>query len=324
MRCLITGGAGFIGSHLSELLLRNGNSVSVIDDLSTGKKENIEHFFKDPGFRFTEGSIMNEPLMEKLVCDCDMIYHLAAAVGVKYIVDNPLKSIEINVKGTEIILALASKYKKKIMIASTSEVYGKNPRAVFSENDDSIIGATKVGRWSYACSKALDEFLAFAYHKKEGLPAIIVRLFNTCGPRQTGRYGMVIPRFVKQALSGSPITIYGNGEQTRSFTHVLDVVKDMLLLTENPGAVGEVFNIGNPGGITITDLAKKIKAMTKSLSQITYMSYEEAYGGGFEDMTHRVPDVTKLKKLTGDSPHIPLEKILSDVIDFHKAGKDHF
>ena len=319
MRALITGGAGFIGSFLGEKLLKKGDEVWVIDDLSTGSRENIAHLEKKKGFTFVEDTILNELTMKKLVNNCDIIYHLAAAVGVKYIIDDPLKSIEVNVRGTEIVLELANRDKKKVLIASTSEVYGKNPSQVFHENADSILGSTKISRWSYACTKALDEFLALAYFRKEKLPVIIVRFFNTVGPRQTGRYGMVIPNFVSQALSGYPITVYGSGKQTRSFTYVEDVVEGVITLSEHPEAVGDVFNIGNPHGIAIEDLAKKVKELTKSESEIVYIPYDQAYGEGFEDMMYRVPDITKIHNLIGYSPKVGLDDILLKIIEYTKG-----
>jgi UDP-glucose 4-epimerase len=314
MKILITGGAGFIGSHLSEELLKNKNKVSVIDDLSTGSLENIAHLKDNPNFSIKIDTILNKKSMEKLVRECDAIYHLAAAVGVKYIIDNPLRSIETNVQGTEIALSLAAKYQKPILIASTSEVYGKNNKTPFKETDDSVIGYTKLYRWSYACTKKLDEFLAFAYYKEKRFPIVIVRLFNTCGPRQTGQYGMVIPNFVKQAILNQPITIYGTGKQSRCFCHVRDVIAGMTRLMKTPKCYGEVFNIGNNKEITIEDLAKKVKALTNSKSPIRYISYENAYGEGFEDMQRRIPDLSKIKEFVGYSPKIGLDQLLKEVI----------
>jgi UDP-glucose 4-epimerase len=315
MKALITGGAGFIGSYLAEELLKRGDDVYVIDDLSTGRKENIAHLEKNDAFTFVEDTILNELTMKKLVDACDTVYHLAAAVGVKYIIDNPLKSIEINVRGTEIVLELANRDKKPVLITSTSEVYGKNPSPVFPENADSILGSTKISRWSYACTKALDEFLALAYFEKEKLPIIIARLFNTVGPRQTGRYGMVIPNFVSQALSDLPITVYGDGKQTRSFTYVTDVVNGIIDLANHERAIGDVFNIGNPNGITIEELARKVKQLTKSKSEIVYIPYDQAYGEGFEDMRYRVPDITKIHNLIGYNPKVGLDDILLKIIE---------
>ena len=321
MVALITGGAGFIGSHVAEELLKMGNRVLVIDDLSTGKKENIDHLKEDEKFSFIQGTILNEPLMERLVEECDIIYHLAAAVGVEFIIGNPIKSIEINVLGTEIVLRLAEKNKKKVIIASSSEIYGKNQKEVFKETDGRVMGTTLTHRWSYSCSKALGEFLALAYWREKRLPVIIVRLFNTCGPRQTGKYGMVVPRFIEQALSGEPITIYGDGNQTRSFAYVSDVVNGIVSLASHPGAVGEIFNLGGEGKITISDLAEKIKRFSKSDSQIVYLPYEEVYGEGFEDMRHRIPDTTKLRNLIGYAPRVGLDDALKKTIEYHRSKK---
>lgn len=320
-KVLITGGAGFIGSHLSDELIKKGAKVTVIDDLSTGSRENIEHLIGHENFTFVHDTILDEFTMKRLIDNCDIVYHLAAAVGVKYILDNPLKGIETNVKGTEIVLELASKDRKKALIASTSEVYGKNTSAVFPESADSVLGSTKTSRWSYACAKALDEFLGFAYAKAKNMPVIMVRFFNTVGPRQTGRYGMVIPRFVNSALNNLPITVYGDGKQTRSFTYVGDVVKGITALMHHPEAPGDVYNIGNPSGITIEDLAKKIKEMANSKSEIVYIPYEQAYGEGFEDMRHRVPDITKINNLIGFVPKVSLDEILTKVIESIKNQK---
>jgi len=322
MRNLITGGAGFIGSHLAEELLGRGEEVVVIDDLSTGNLNNIKHLKSNPDFSCHVGTILDKGLMKRLIKDCDMIYHLAAAVGVKYIIDNPLKSIETNTKGTEIVLSLASSMgRKKVMLASTSEVYGKDRpgKRVFKEGDDSMMGATTIPRWSYACTKALDEFLALAYHYEKRLPVFIVRFFNTCGPRQTGRYGMVVPRFIKQALSGKPITIYSDGKQTRCFTDVRDAVKAVALLAKSKKAIGEVVNIGNPDNkVTINALANKVISVTSSRSVIKHIPYERAYEKGFEDMRHRVPDISKLKSITGFSPEVGMMKMLGSIAEYIK------
>ena len=318
-KILITGGAGFIGSHLSDALIKAGHKVSVIDDLSTGSMDNIAHLMDNENFTFTRDTIMDELVMKKLIDSADTVYHLAAAVGVNYILENPLKSIEINIKGTEIVLELASRGRKKTLIASTSEVYGKNTSAVFPETADSILGSTKTTRWSYACAKAMDEFLALAYARERQMPVVIVRFFNTVGPRQTGRYGMVIPRFVSNALNGLPIPVHGDGQQTRSFTYVGDVVNGIVTLMNTQGAVGEVFNIGNPQGITIEELALKIKDMTNSKSEIVKIPYNQAYGEGFEDMRYRVPDISKIHHLTGFVPKVSLDEILQRVIDFTKS-----
>ena len=325
MRNLVTGGAGFIGSHLAEELLRRGEEVVVVDNLSTGSIGNIEYLKDAPNFSYHIDTIMNEKLMKRLISECGVVYHLAAAVGVKYIVDNPLESIKTNVRGTEIILELAGLFKnKKVIIASTSEVYGKDRpgKRIFKEGDDRVEGDTTISRWSYSTTKALDEFLALAYWREKKLPVVIVRLFNTCGPRQTGRYGMVVPRFIKQALSGEPITVYGTGKQTRCFTDVSDAVNAVLSLAVNHKAVGEVFNIGNPyNRMTINALAKNIKKMTNSRSDIKHIPYEKAYEKGFEDMQHREPDITKIKKVTGFNPKVDKDEMLSKIIEYFKEKK---
>ena len=321
MRILITGGAGFIGSHLAEALVDRGNQVSVIDDLSTGNIENITYLKRHKNFTFYLGSILKGNLVERLVRDSDMVYHLAAAVGVKYIVENPMESIEVNVKGTEIVLEKANKCgKKKVIIASTSEIYGKDRPGIksFKETDDRVLGATTISRWSYSCSKALDEFLALAYYREKRLPISIVRYFNTCGPRQTGRYGMVIPRFVKQALMNKPITVYGDGRQTRCFSHVQDTVKATIGLANNAKALGDVFNIGNPQSISINNLALKIKKLINSKSKIIHVPYEKAYEKGFEDMRHRKPSIAKIRKLIRFKPEYDINDILKDVIEYYK------
>lgn len=321
MVALVTGGAGFIGSHVAEQLLKMGNRVLVVDDLSTGKRENISHLEGDEKFSFIQGTILNEPLIERLVNECDIIYHLAAAVGVEFIIGNPIRSIEINVLGTEIVLRLAEKNKKKVIITSSSEIYGKNQKEVFTESDGRVLGTTLTHRWSYSCSKALGEFLALAYWREKCLPVIIVRLFNTCGPRQRGNYGMVVPRFIEQAISGKPITIYGDGNQTRSFAYISDVVNGMISLASHPGAVGEIFNMGGEQEITISDLAKKVKRLTKSNSEIVYLPYEEVYGEGFEDMRHRIPDTTKLRNLISYVSRVGLDDALKKTIEYHRDKK---
>ena len=321
MRILITGGAGFIGSHLAEHLLDKGNFVSVVDDLSTGSVENIAHLKKNRKFKFHLASIMRESLMSRLIKECDMVYHLAAAVGVKYIIDNPMESIEVNIRGTEIVLDKANKFgQKKVILASTSEIYGKDRPGLssFKETDDRLLGSTTISRWSYSCSKALDEFLALAYHREKGLPIVILRYFNTCGPRQTGRYGMVIPRFVKQALANRPITVYGDGKQTRCFSHVQDVVRATIELADSKKATGDVFNIGNPQVISMNELAQKIKKLTGSKSKILRIPYEKAYEKGFEDMRHRKPDIGKIKKTINFKPRYSTDDILKDVVEFYK------
>lgn len=322
MKVLITGGAGFIGSHLSEELLAQKNDIVVIDNLSTGSMENIEHLKHNRHFKCHINTIMNIELMERLVKDCDVVYHLAAAVGVKYIIENQLESIKTNVEGTKIVLECANKFgKKKTLIASTSEVYGKNIDGLktFKETDDRILGATTIPRWSYCCTKELDEFLALAYRREKKLPVVIVRLFNTCGPRQTGRYGMVLPRFVKQALSGHPITVYGDGTQTRSFTYVGDVVKALISLMDCEKAIGEVFNVGNPKSISINELAKKAKEITGSKSKIVHIPYEEAYEKGFEDMKHRQPDITKIRKFINFNPKFDIDEIIMKTVEYFRG-----
>ena len=316
MKALITGGAGFVGSHLAEALLERGWEVFVIDNLSTGSIENIEHLKDNPRFHYTIETIMNEPVTAELVDRADIIFHLAAAVGVKLIVESPVNTIETNVHGTENILKLANKKGKKVLVASTSEVYGKSVEFPFQEDADLVMGPTTKGRWSYACSKAIDEFLALAYYKEKKLPVLIVRLFNTVGPKQTGQYGMVIPSFVKQALTGSPITVFGDGNQSRCFTDVADVVQALIDLAEHPEAVGEVFNIGSGQEVTILELAQKVKELTGSQSEIVFVPYDEAYEEGFEDMQRRVPDISKVQKLTGYEPTFTLKQTLERVIDF--------
>lgn len=321
MKNLITGGAGFIGSHLAEELLRRKEEVVVIDNLSTGNMENIKHLKSDPRFSLHIDTIMNEQLMKRLIKDCDVVYHMAAAVGVKYIIDNPLESMQTNVKGTEIVLELANSLgKKKVIIASTSEIYGKDRpgKKVFKEDDDRVLGPTTISRWSYSCAKAMDEFLSLAYWREKKLPVVIVRFFNTVGPRQSGMYGMVVPRFVKHALLGQPITIYGDGKQTRSFTYVSDAVRAIIGLANNQKAIGEIFNIGNPNAISIQELAEKVKKLAKSDSQIVHIPYEKAYEKGFEDMRHREPDITKIKNLIGFQPKVDLDEMLEKIILYFK------
>ncbi|WP_447968625.1 NAD-dependent epimerase/dehydratase family protein [Nitrospira sp. M1] len=318
MRVLITGGAGFIGSHLAEALLERGAEVYIIDDLSTGSVENIEHLQAHPHFHYFFDTVMNRFLMAELVDRTDCIFHLAAAVGVRLIVESPVRTIETNVKGTEIILDLASKKKKTVVIASTSEVYGKSHAIPFSEDGDLVMGATTKGRWSYACSKALDEFLALAYWKEKQCPTIVVRLFNTVGPRQTGQYGMVIPRFVQQALAGQSMTVFGTGTQSRCFTWVGDVVHALVQLSQHPKAVGEIFNIGSTQEMSIHDLAQLVKMMTNSQSDITFMPYDQAYESGFEDMERRVPSLNKIQALIGYKPTLDLTGIIGEVIEYAK------
>jgi UDP-glucose 4-epimerase len=316
VRTLITGGAGFIGSHLCEALLAQGHEVSVIDNLSTGSIENIAHLKGHPGFSYTIDSITNEPLLAELVDGCDAVFHLAAAVGVKKIVEEPVHTIETNVHGTEVVLKHANKKKKLVVIASTSEVYGKSTAVPFSEDADLVMGPTPKHRWAYACSKAIDEFLALAYWKEKKLPIIIVRFFNTVGPRQSGQYGMVIPNFVRQALAGQPITVHGDGTQSRSFTYVGDVVDALVKLVAEPRAIGQVFNVGNVEEITILDLARRVRDMSGSRSEIVFVPYDQAYEAGFEDMPRRVPDLRKLHALIGYEPKVQLDEILRQVIDY--------
>lgn len=324
MRVLITGGAGFIGSHLADAYLQRGDDVSVIDDLSTGTIENIRHLKDHPRFQYTIDSVHNQPVTAELVDQSDVVFHLAAAVGVKLIVESPVRTIETNVHGTEVVLALANKKKKRVLIASTSEVYGLSTDVPFREDGNLVMGATVKGRWSYACSKAIDEFLALAYWREKKLPTTIVRLFNTVGPRQTGRYGMVIPTFVKQALAGRPITVYGNGKQTRCFGYVGDVVGALIKLMDRSDSVGQVYNIGSTEEISILKLAEKIKKLTSSDSEIVFVPYDEAYEEGFEDMPRRVPDTSKIHELVGFRAEMALEGILQSVIDFHSGRPTSF
>jgi UDP-glucose 4-epimerase len=315
MRVLITGGAGFVGSHLAEALLGRGDDVYALDNLSTGSIDNIAHLKSHPKFHYTIETVTNEPVLAELVDRSDVIVHLAAAVGVKLIVEAPVHTIETNVHGTEVVLKLANKKKKLVVIASTSEVYGKSVDVPFQEDADLVLGPSHKHRWAYACSKLIDEFLALAYWKERKLPVIIVRLFNTVGPRQTGQYGMVIPNFVRQALAGQPITVFGDGRQTRSFTYVGDVVRALTALIDEPRAVGQVFNIGNGCEISIGDLAERIRTLAGSQSEIVRIPYDQAYETGFEDMPRRVPDISKIKTLVGYTPTVELDEILTRVIE---------
>ncbi len=319
MRALITGGAGFIGSHLAEALIHAGHQVFVLDNLSTGSIDNIEHLKASSGFHYTIDSVTNEPVLAELIDRSDVVFHLAAAVGVKLIVEAPVHTIETNVHGTEVVLKHANKKKKLVVVASTSEVYGKSVRIPFREDADLVLGPTTKHRWAYACSKAIDEFLALAYWKEKKLPVIVVRLFNTVGPRQTGQYGMVIPTFVRQALAGQPISVFGDGLQTRSFTFVGDAVRALLALVQEPRAVGEVFNIGHGAEISILALAQQIKALTDSNSVIHMIPYDEAYETGFEDMPRRVPDIGKIRDLVGYEPRVDLQETLIKVIDHFRV-----
>jgi UDP-glucose 4-epimerase len=318
VRALITGGAGFIGSHLSDSLLEHGHEVLVLDNLSTGSIDNIAHLKGRRGFEYFIDSVNNEPLLAELIDRSDVVFHLAAAVGVKLIVEQPVHTIENNVHGTEVVLKHANKKKKLVVIASTSEVYGKSNDVPFREDSDLVMGPTPKHRWAYACSKAIDEFLALAYWKERKLPVIIVRFFNTVGPRQTGQYGMVIPNLVRQALAGEPLTVFGDGKQSRAFTHVTDVVDALLKLVKEPKAIGQVVNIGTAQEVTIEQLAERIRDLSGSSSPIKYVPYDQAYESGFEDMPRRVPDLARVKALIGYQPKHTLDDILVQVIDYFR------
>jgi UDP-glucose 4-epimerase len=313
MRALVTGGAGFVGSHLSEYLLSRGDEVAIIDDLSTGSLANIQHLTDNPRFHFAVDTITNEVVMDRLASECDIIYHLAAAVGVEMIVHSPVHTIETNIMGTAHVFRVAHRYRRKVVLTSTSEIYGKGNAVPFGEDDDRVLGPTTRSRWSYSTSKAVDEFLALAYWKERGLPVVVVRLFNTIGPRQTGRYGMVVPRFVSQALAGQPLTVYGDGKQTRCFADVRDIVRGLVGLAACPEAVGQVFNLGATREISIADLARLVISITGSESGIVYIPYEEAYEEGFEDLRRRVPDTSKAVALIDWEPTIPLEETIRAV-----------
>ncbi len=322
-RALVTGGAGFVGSHLVERLVARGDDVTILDDLSTGRLENIGGVGET--VRFVEGSVLDASLVDELVGATDVVYHLAAAVGVQYVIDHPLASLQTNIRGTENVLGACAKHDgRRVLIASTSEVYGKNTKDALNENDDRLLGSARVSRWFYAAAKSIDEAFALAYHQDAGLPAVVVRLFNTVGPRQTGRYGMVVPRFVRWALRGEPLRVYGDGQQTRCFTNVADVVRALMLLMDAPAAAGEIFNIGQPNEIRIVDLAKRVIELCESSSEVALVPYDsaDAYGpraSGYEDMRRRVPDVTKLRQLTGFEPSIGLDQTLREVIDYFMA-----
>ena len=318
MKILITGGAGFIGSYLSEAYLARGDEVYVIDDLSTGSLENIKPLLSNPLFHFVNDTILNRDTMLELTGICDAVAHLAAAVGVKLIIDEPLKSIHTNIVGTEMVLELANKFRKKTFLASSSEVYGRNSQVPLSENDIRVYGPTHIARWSYAATKAMDEFMGLAYWRTKQLPVIIARFFNTVGPRQTGQYGMVIPRFVGQALRNEPITVYGDGTQTRNFTYVEDVVRGVIGLIDEPLAVGEIFNIGGNGEISMNDLAARVKSVAGGGSPIIHTPYDQAYQEGFEDMVRRVPNITKIEKLIGYRNTYDLNMILDKVVEFER------
>jgi UDP-glucose 4-epimerase len=321
MHALITGGAGFIGSHLAEALLAEGHSVTVLDNLSTGRYENIAHLAEQPRFRFVRETVTNELVMDRLVSMCDVIFHLAAAVGVELIIKDPVWTIETNLEGTEVALRLARRYGTKVLLASTSEVYGKSTAIPFREDADRVMGPTTKSRWSYAESKAIDEFLALAYHKQFDVPVVICRFFNTVGPRQTGMYGMVIPRFVQQALAGKPITVYGDGQQTRCFCNVKDTVRAVMALAVEPQAVGEIYNVGSEDEITIRALAEQVLARTGSSAEIVIVPYDQAYEKGFEDMVRRVPSIAKIKAAIGWQPTISLDHTLDEVIAYFREKK---
>lgn len=311
---LITGGAGFIGSHLADTLIARDHKVTVIDNLSTGRFENIEHLIEHPEFRFVKATVTDELVMDNLVRGVDLVFHLAAAVGVQLIVDKPVNTIKTNIMGTDVVLRMASEYGVKVLLASTSEIYGKGNGFPFKEDDDVVLGPTIRSRWSYAASKMIDEFLALAYMKERGVPVVIVRLFNTVGPRQTGRYGMVIPRFIEQAMNERPITVYGDGTQTRCFCHVVDVINAMIGLAENPGSIGHVFNVGSTEEIAINELARRVRVIAGGNARIVHISYSEAYSPGFEDMKRRVPDIDRIHQHIGWQPTMDLDDILESVV----------
>jgi UDP-glucose 4-epimerase len=322
MKILITGGAGFIGSHLADRLLELGEEVYVIDDLSTGSLKNVEHLQDNPRFHLVVDTVLHEAVMNELVFKCDQVYHMAAVVGVKQIMNRPVETLETNVKGTEMVLNLANRHKRKVLIASTSEVYGKvmdgDHCSLLTEDTDRLMGSTTKRRWAYACSKALDEFLALAYYEEKKLPVVVARLFNTVGPRQTGQYGMVIPSFVQKALINKAIIVHGDGSQSRSFTHIADVVEALIGLMGEPRAEGLVVNVGGTEEVTIKDLALLVKEMAGSESAIEYIPYDKAYGPGFEDMKRRCPDISRIKELVGFEPKIDLRGIIQSVIDYYK------
>jgi len=321
VEALITGGCGFIGSHLAEALLDRGDAVTVVDDLSTGQFRNIEHLVGRPGFRFAIETITNHTVMDRLISECEIIYHLAAAVGVELIVRDPVRTLETNIRGCEAVLRIGARYRKKVMLASSSEIYGKSEEVPFREDADRVLGPTTRTRWCYSCSKALDEFLALAYAKEFALPVVIMRFFNTVGPRQTGRYGMVLPRFVQQALRNQPLTVYGDGQQSRCFCFVGDVVRAIIGLADEPAAVGEVFNLGSTEEVTIDNLARRTIELAGSSSQIVFIPYDQAYEVGFEDMRRRTPDISKIKSLIGWEPRVDLDGILADVIEYFGGNR---
>jgi len=320
MKILVTGGAGFIGSHLVEELLRRGHDVHVVDLLTTSARSNLAHLEGDPRLKVTIDSVLNESLMDEAVRDADLVYHLAAALGVQWILQHPLRSLETNLRGTDIVLTAADRHRRPVLVASTSEVYGKNDSGPLKEDDDRILGSSQLSRWFYATAKAADEALAAAYWQERRLPTIAVRFFNTIGPRQTGRYGMVVPRFIGQAINNEPITVFGDGQQSRCFTYVGDVVRSVIALTETDTAWGDVYNVGRQAEITIADLAQRVVELTGSTSEIVYVPYEQAYAGGFEDMRRRVPDVTKLRQTIGYAPDTPLDESLRRIIAVHPSS----
>lgn len=322
MHALITGGAGFIGSHLADRLIEKGDRVTVIDDLSTGSIKNVQQLEGHKNFSLVIDSVLNDETLEPLVKECDMIYHMAAAVGVKLIVTEPIKTITTNIKGTEVVLSYASKWRKKVVLASTSEIYGKNEAQRFTENEDMVFGPTIKSRWSYACSKAIDEFLGLAYYREKNQPIIILRLFNIVGPRQTGRYGMVVPTFIRQALRNEPITVYGDGKQTRSFTYISDLLDVIVKMPSIKECYGEIFNIGGEEEISILDLAKLVKRVCKSDSKIVFVPYDEAYEKGFEDMMRRVPDVSKIKRVVGFRPSVNMEQVIENISGHFKRSEN--
>lgn len=323
MKVLITGGAGFVGSHLADKLISQGHDITVIDDLSTGRYSNVAHLEDKPGFRLIIDTVLNEKLMEELIRDTDRVYHMASAVGVKLIMERPVRTIETIFRGTDVVLGFCSRYRRRVLIPSTSEVYGKGASVPFREDDDLLTGATDKHRWAYACAKTLDEFLALAHWKETRLPVVVVRLFNTVGPRQTGQYGMVVPRFVHAALRDEPIEVHGDGTQSRCFGHVLDIVDGLTKLLEDPNCFGQVINVGNDQEVTIRGLAERAIELTGSKSTIEYIPYEEAYGEGFEDMKRRVPSLDKVRRLIGYKPTRSLDVIINDVAsEFRKQGKE--
>jgi len=319
MKALITGGGGFIGSHLAEELLGQGHQVVALDNFSTGRMENIRHLQGNPNFQLVIASILEERVVDKFVERCDVVFHLAAAVGVELIVNHPLESLTTNIRGSEIVLENAYRYHKKLLLTSTSEIYGKNTNGPLKEDEDRILGSPLKSRWSYSTSKAVDEILAYTYWKEKGLPTVIIRLFNTVGPRQTGSYGMVIPRFVQQALKGEPITVYGNGKQSRCFLYVKDAVRSLIALMNLTESAGEAFNLGSQEEVTIEELAKQVISLTQSDSKLVYIPYDQAYEAGFEDMARRMPDTSKAKRFVGFAPTKSLKEILESVIAYHKT-----